>query len=159
VVENVASGARAWVDAVRAGLGEHGYETLPIPLSAADVGARHKRARIFIVAANVDAVWEPACALDAEVGREQKPASDVDSDLVRDEPRGLSRTYGAGARVAKHNSWGPAEPNMVRVVHGVRGRLDSPTRRIKALGNAVVPQCAEVVGHVIQELARLEKPR
>lgn len=27
-----------------------------------------------------------------------------------------------------------------------------PTKRMRALGNSVVPQCAEVIGHVILEL-------
>jgi DNA (cytosine-5)-methyltransferase 1 len=50
VVENVASGAKLWVDFVRADLAELGYDSLPIPLSAQDVGAPHRRERIFIVA-------------------------------------------------------------------------------------------------------------
>jgi hypothetical protein len=36
------------------------------------------------------------------------------------------------------------------VVHGRAGGVDKLRR--KALGNAVVPQCAEVVGWVIREL-------
>lgn len=31
---------------------------------------------------------------------------------------------------------------------------DRPRPRIAALGNAVVPQCAEVIGHIILELSR-----
>lgn len=50
VVENVASGAKRWVDAVVAGLEQLDYEALPVPLSASDVGAPHKRSRVFIVA-------------------------------------------------------------------------------------------------------------
>jgi site-specific DNA-cytosine methylase len=50
IVENVASGAKRWVDAVVAGLGQFGYEALPNPLSASDVGAPQRRARIFVVA-------------------------------------------------------------------------------------------------------------
>lgn len=50
IVENVASGASKWVDAVRGDLEQLGYESLPVPLSAADVGAPHERSRIFIVA-------------------------------------------------------------------------------------------------------------
>jgi DNA-cytosine methyltransferase len=50
VVENVASGASRWVDAVRRDLERLGYESLPIPLGAIDVGAPHRRNRIFIVA-------------------------------------------------------------------------------------------------------------
>jgi hypothetical protein len=43
-------------------------------------------------------------------------------------------------------------PDMVRVVHGVPRRVDAPRKRIKALGNSVVPQCAEVIGYVIRLL-------
>lgn len=50
VVENVASGARLWVDAVRESLGLLGYASLPIPIEAADCGALHRRTRVFIVA-------------------------------------------------------------------------------------------------------------
>lgn len=49
VVENVASGANRWVDAVRAALGERDYETLPVPLSSSSVGAPHARERVFII--------------------------------------------------------------------------------------------------------------
>lgn len=38
--------------------------------------------------------------------------------------------------------WWATEPDVGRVAHGVPARLD----RLKALGNAVVPQCAEVIG-------------
>lgn len=50
VVENVASGAKRWVDFVRGDLEQQGYATFPIPLSAADCGAPHLRKRVFIVA-------------------------------------------------------------------------------------------------------------
>jgi len=40
--------------------------------------------------------------------------------------------------------WLP-EPNVGRVAHGVRRRVD----RLKALGNAIVPQIAEEIGHAI----------
>ena len=50
VVENVASGASKWVDAVRGELEQLGYATLPVPLAAADCGAPHERARVFVVA-------------------------------------------------------------------------------------------------------------
>jgi DNA (cytosine-5)-methyltransferase 1 len=50
VVENVNSGAKRWIDAVRGALEQLGYETLPIPIAASDVGAPHLRRRVFIVA-------------------------------------------------------------------------------------------------------------
>jgi site-specific DNA-cytosine methylase len=50
VVENVASGAKLWVDDARGELERIGYASLPVPIEARDVGALHRRARIFIVA-------------------------------------------------------------------------------------------------------------
>ncbi len=126
VVENVRSGAAKWVDAVRGDLERIGYATLPIPLSAADVGAPHRRDRVFVVGALAHA----------------------NSDGIRDEHGRASRTNGEStAQPARHSGWA-AEPGVARVVHGLSGRVD----REKALGNSVVPQCAEVVGHVIKQL-------
>jgi DNA (cytosine-5)-methyltransferase 1 len=41
-------------------------------------------------------------------------------------------------------AWGP-EPNVPRVANGVKDRVD----RLKALGNAVVPQIPEMIGRAI----------
>jgi DNA (cytosine-5)-methyltransferase 1 len=59
IVENVESGKRRWLCAVRRGLRELGYHTEALGVSAADVGAPHLRKRIFVVAhADGDAVRE-----------------------------------------------------------------------------------------------------
>lgn len=50
VVENVASGERRWLPFVRADLEALGYVVDAHKISAADVGAPHRRARIFLVA-------------------------------------------------------------------------------------------------------------
>ena len=54
--------------------------------------------------------------------------------------------------VSKPGKW-CVEPNVGRVAHGVSRRVD----RLKALGNAVVPQIPEMIGHAILE-AEKEKP-
>lgn len=72
VVENVASGAKLWVDQVRSDLERAGYESLPIPVSAADCGADHLRRRIFVLA-YADPQSELAISLDAEVERASSP--------------------------------------------------------------------------------------
>lgn len=161
VVENVAGGASRWVDAVRESLEQLGYVSLPVPLSAADVGAPHKRARVFIVA-------------------------HANGEFVRNELRGRRGQDGSGAPIAGHDGsqepvgdavqsgrpragqdayrrreepsargWWASEPAVGRVVDGLPGGLDGRRRRaaLRQLGNAVVPHCAEVVGHVIRQLS------
>lgn len=49
----------------------------------------------------------------------------------------------------RDSAWWSTEPDVGRVAHGVRARVD----RLRALGNAVVPQCAEVVGRRLLEIA------
>jgi len=51
VVENVASGKGRWLCAVRRDLHELGYDTTALAISAEDIGAPHRRSRIFVVAA------------------------------------------------------------------------------------------------------------
>jgi DNA (cytosine-5)-methyltransferase 1 len=45
--------------------------------------------------------------------------------------------------------WWESEPDVGRVAHGVSNRVD----RLKGLGNAVVPQVAEIVGRLVMEAA------
>lgn len=125
VVENVANGI-AWVDAIRGTLGRLGYASLPVPLAASDVGAPHERARVFVVAANA------LCT-----GREGAGATT---------PKGRARPAGP--------FWREPVPDVLRVVYGIPAGVDhrNARPRIAALGNAVVPQCAEVIGHVIRQL-------
>jgi len=48
----------------------------------------------------------------------------------------------------EHSSWWDVEPDVGRVANGVPDRI----HRLKSLGNAVVPQCAEYMGHYITQL-------
>lgn len=146
VVENVASGKRLWLPTVKAKLEELGYRARAFALSAADVGAPHLRRRIFVVA-HADRQGEPASAVDAEVAGAPAHAPDADGAELRDEPRGIRGADGAGATKPEHAGWRSPQPPMVRVVHGVSRRMDG--RRRKALGNSVVPQCAEAIGRMI----------
>ena len=184
VVENVASGASRWTDAVLTGLGEQGYACLPVPVSAAEVGAPHLRRRIFVVAhsnargelagaiAEMAVAPEPSANADSELVRQQsgwrgrscrpgptEPADNREAEALADahEERcdGWSRALRRRLAKPKDSGWLRAQPDMVRVVSRTAGELDkrNASARIKALGNAVVPQCAEVVGWVIRELS------
>lgn len=181
VVENVASGASRWVDAVRGDLGRLGYASFPIPLGAVDVGAPHRRNRIFIVAhTDRERVRDGAERMpwgrvrgvrrqgSSELSHDggARDASDADSgrregERLADEGgiggargreldgRGGPRADGHGAARRPDDCWTP-EPRVRGVDDGSASRLDR--HRLAALGNSVVPQCAEVVGHVIRQL-------
>jgi DNA (cytosine-5)-methyltransferase 1 len=49
----------------------------------------------------------------------------------------------------QRNPWWEVEPDVGRVAYGVPARLD----RLKALGNAVVPQIPEIIGRIINDSA------
>ncbi len=174
VVENVASGARNWVPHVRQGLERLGYTTLPVPIAASDCGAPHLRRRVFVLA-NADGKLKSAGSVNAEVASAQANAlADTEGIGLRSretrskEPGGRSLSLGGGAlcdslrepsvrlyeqgterseateRLARrqHSGW-PTELEVVPPVHGVV---------VSAIGDSVVPQCAEVVGWIIREL-------
>lgn len=155
VVENVRSGARKWVDAVRRDLGRLGYASLPIPVSASDVGAPHQRARVFIVACRAPDADGSVVRLERRrIGRTRREEAWLSESHASDaDGRGQSKPRRPRAEIgrwpADSNRLWTAEPDVARVVHGLPGRVD----RERALGNAVVPQCAEVIGHVILQLA------
>jgi DNA (cytosine-5)-methyltransferase 1 len=59
--------------------------------------------------------------------------------------RGGGRSALSGGRSAAGPDWWAVEPDVGRVADGVPARVD----RLRALGNAVVPQVAEWIGHRI----------
>jgi len=228
IVENVASGAARWVDAVCADLGRLGYACLPIPLEGHDVGAPHRRQRIFVVARRVGVTLPPRCeraeperaagrggSSDTGAGLAARRLPDGDGIALRDdEQRRSARRPGSirdarhaepldgllaladgsrerpehgtrpsgqrreawhvanrcDARVAAHEwpparndlaGWerwiaaGGAEPGVLPGADGLPRAV--ARRRIAALGNAVVPACAEVIGCIIRELIEREE--
>lgn len=214
VVENVASGARRWVDTVCDGLDALGYRPRPFALSAADVGAPHLRRRVFVVAnaklwheqggsggadgqdppeprdhgahrrALADCYGErrqergdvadlrqqppPAggCIMaDRDGQRRQIERGDGVLDDQRpalgDNTHRRDRAHAWPPRRGDVDGWHewladgrppPAQPRVRRGADGLPRRVDDRRRRLEALGNAVVPQCAEVIGRMIREM-------
>ena len=77
VVENVASGARRWLPAVRRSLWTRGYASLPLGIAACEVGARHRRERVFVVAgdaADVEGCGRLGALLGRDAGTPAHPA-------------------------------------------------------------------------------------
>lgn len=151
VVENVASGARRWLPFVRRDLHVLGYRTRAFALSAADVGAPHLRKRVFVVAlgdtvrtgrpGTVNAGGASQRSVLAQSGgRDGEVESHVGGGVD-----GLPVRVGFPApRGAEPYSWEPPRT--------VSDRVPGRRERVRALGNAVVPQCAEVIGRVLKEM-------
>lgn len=121
VIENVHHAWAGWVPFVRRDLHAAGYASVPLRMSAGELGADHRRTRAFVIA---------------------NPDGEQLRELSR-RWRGARREVSAEPLFA---SWGTAESRMARVDDGIPRGVD----RRRALGNAVVPACAEVVGHVIR---------
>ena len=139
-------------------------------VSAASVGANHRRDRIIIVAYPDNA-------------GDRTPRSDINGDGSATEQerqnvaqfgtsgRGSGMADAAGARREAFNvqteadgtenafylslrerrlyAWWETEPDVGRVANGIPNRVD----RLRGLGNAVVPQVAEVIGRLVIEHA------
>lgn len=146
VVENVASGARRWVGTVCDGLDALGYRPRPFALSAADVGAPHLRRRVFVVGDTNGKRLEER--QDVAGLRQRETAARAD---FRAWPPRRGDVDGWHEWLADGRP-PPAQPRVRRGADGLPRRVDDRRRRLKALGNAVVPQCAEVIGRMIREM-------
>ncbi len=118
-------------------------------VSAASVGANHRRDRVIIVAypnsqdESDGPVDEIGMVAYPEVyggyGRRHPYGMEAGAkDWIQSALRRSGRHYGGG------QNW-ETEPDVGRVANGVPARVD----RLKGLGNAVVPQVAEVIGRLV----------
>ena len=160
VVENVGRLARRGLDVVASGLHDLGYAVEATRLLAADVGAPHLRERCFIVGIPLGDPDRPRHTLVSGSGGgerdERAPAHRAGPEGAAPEPRvgrvpdGLPWWVdGSGPDGAwphpRGTAGAPWEPP--RTLAGVPMR----SHRLRALGNAVVPQCAYVVGLRVRE--------
>ncbi len=162
VVENVASGKSRWLPQVRRDLHVLGYDTRAFSLSAEEVGAPHIRRRIFVVADSHRFVggyvqqrepgrWSDRVRDEGEAdalldgGSGSLADSDRKGKLRRSE---AEQSEGGDGASDSGGAWA-SESGVRRVANGVPDRVD----RLRCLGNAVVPQCAEVIGRIIMEAA------
>ena len=167
VVENVSALLSGGMGRVLGDLAACGYDAIWDCVPAAAVGAPHRRDRLFIVA------YSPRLFCDGsehnarsdlksvgkttQLGDRCSPPDGSRAEAVAHPMRQRSQRPERGRASAKERAsfrhatecsrWEP-EPNVGRVADGVPSRVD----RLRCLGNAVVPQVAEVVGRVVMQL-------
>jgi len=130
VMENVSAITIRGLSAVVGSLAEIGYDCQWTIISAAQCGAPHLRNRWFGVANTNSQRIQEQPIWSESVGQERQSECGSSQD----------------AR-ARQNYWQgfPTQSPVCRRNDGIPNRVD----RLKALGNAVVPQCAEWVGRQI----------
>jgi DNA (cytosine-5)-methyltransferase 1 len=131
IMENVRGHLSLGFDQVLGDLAQIGYNAEWQTISAAAVGAPHKRERVFIVA-------YPAKLF----------GYGVENKFVYSEQSKTISEFRNGSRsnINARTNW-LFEPSLGRVVNGVSDRVD----RLRSLGNAIVPQVAELVGALVVE--------
>ncbi len=137
-------------------LENEGYEVWPFVIPACGVGAWHRRNRIWIIAYSNNISIERKSGKNegkSQVEKLQKwnkiqffnkpvdllPAVANSNGQRFQEQCGESTIYeGKRWQEPKRSDWWETEPGLDRLVNGFPGRVD----RLKALGNAIVPQVA-----------------
>jgi len=151
VLENVAAITSNGMDTVLGSLAEAGFDAEWACIPASAVGACHQRDRWWLVAysnhAGVEAPWSKQLAARAQQHGELDAAHSSGTRLERSEH--------SQWRIAQQlcPDWGGyiSEPVLCRGDDGLSGRVD----RLKALGNAVVPQVAAIPLARVLELERV----
>jgi DNA (cytosine-5)-methyltransferase 1 len=167
IAENVAALRHRGLDEVLGSLFEIGYDAEWHCIPASALGAPHRRDRIWIVAyPHSESVKRLQSGRWTEGSRTIAPTRTLDSMESSGGARSLWSQDVADAgcesaqispsgqhsaiQITQRNTWWEIEPAVGRVADGVPNRLD----RLKALGNAVVPQIPELIGRWIYEQSR-----
>lgn len=184
VLENVAALFTRGLDQVLGTLASHGYDAEWEVVSAASVGAPHRRDRVFILGYLAHSIGsgtgdqngtacrqerEPTNAFKSATLRqgnwqalpEGTDASGADCSTLADsdneqckgcEQETLLRKFRISRESRRSSSYQRAqfatEPSVCRVADGVPKRMD----RLRCLGNAIVPQVAQVVAERLLQI-------
>ena len=181
VGENVVGLIKLGLDEVLTDLEGEGYATRTFNIPACATGAPHLRQRVWVVA-HADSESEPDGTFDGNAGQrqlgfgfvpdpdhewagrwQQQPQGSEGARYVADPDRkrgdraaGKHRSdrgeivKGNGGRPEDH--W-QSEPDVGRLVDGLPNRVS----QLRALGNSIIPQIAEQLGHAIVSATKGER--
>ncbi len=160
IIENVSALRSRGLDQVLREISEIGYDAEWHCITAASVGAPHRRDRIWIVAypsnEGIDrGQWEQTDDASESGFRgadsggsisnvEFETMAYANSERLEGQ-REISSRISEELKDPGYARWWAVEPDVGRVAHGVPKRVD----RLKQLGNAVVPQIPELIGRAI----------
>ena len=130
VLENVSTIAVRGLSTVIGNLSELGYDSEWRIVSARETGAPHLRKRMFIVA--YPSSTRGKIGISKKATRQKRDTEKFDNSHNR-QPGGKGKSF-----------WS-TKPGIRKLVDGFSGRVD----QLRALGNAIVPQCSELVGEYI----------
>jgi len=142
-VTNLLNGERgAWFKRVLWDISQIGYDAEWHCIPASELGAHHRRDRVWIVA-YPNSNSQPRQSLNA--GEIQETSFLADTNSAQRKRGSLSiRIQSQYANIVGASGWG-AEPGVGRVADGIPAR----SHRLKCLGNAVVPPIPELIGRAI----------
>jgi DNA (cytosine-5)-methyltransferase 1 len=141
IFENVSGHIKLGYDTVATSMENEGYSVWTYIIPACAVGAPHKRDRLWIVAySNRDDGWNGRGSEPQERQTRVEPRGSGERQLVGQSSETVAETYSANI-----GDFWAVESNFSRVVDGLPNR----SHRIKCLGNAIVPQIAQIIGQTI----------
>lgn len=141
IVENVAALLGRGMGRVLGDLATCGYDAEWRVFSACEMGLPHSRERVFLVA--YPASLRPSVSIIA-LCEEAIKSRQRDAKIENWQFNSLGQGNASPIRGARRR----IEPPVLRVVNDFPGRMDA----IKSLGNAIVPQVAEVIGRAIMQM-------
>jgi len=162
LIENVPILTKRGLNVVLADIAEMGYDAEWFTLSAQEVGAIHVRERIFIIAYSCEfRRLHLRFQIKPGKGEQQAQLEDAPSFITHDWSERIQRFKQESLQGKQGLSW----CKDVRGIEDFKTRQDIPEPlfcggrdgipdwmdRIKACGNAVVPQCAEFIAEIIKE--------
>lgn len=172
LVENPARSRARWLPTVTADLAAGGYWWAYLCIRASELGFRHERDRVFVIAADADdnrqdrrspeSLIERARAVWLELAQHDAPHTDCHGREGRGRLACVEASPTGGSETPARCLRRTALARVVRDLHGVSDRLDGPPQqvgrgvphriaRVHALGNAVIPAQA---AHAIFTLTR-----
>ena len=134
-----------YFDRILSDLAESGYNARWCVLGASDIGANHRRKRLWILAWDSNGRNRNEGEVEKVAQRQDSKPPGVCPDMANTNSSGFSKSRAVGSNTGfastepyrNTGSWWSTEPDVGRVVDGVAFRVD----RLKAIGNGQLPLC------------------